>query len=77
MRMRLVKVLFGYGSGTLTGGKLVITDSVTTLTLYVPAAGPLELAPEFQGAPGKPITVTLAAGGSGVSGSVNALFTID
>ncbi len=77
MRMRLIRVLFGYGPGTLSGGELVITDTVTTLTMLVPAVGPVELNPEFQGAPGKPIKVTLAAGGSGVAGTVNALFTID
>lgn len=75
--MKLVSLFCGYGSGTLSGGLITITDSVSTMKLYVPAVGIQILPLEWVAAPGKAITVTLAAGGSGVSGSINAIVTID
>lgn len=72
-----MSVFGGYGSGTLSGGLLTITDTVTTLKLYIPSAAPLVLPLEWVAAAGKAVSVTLAAGGSGVSGSIIAIFTID
>jgi hypothetical protein len=69
-------VLFSYDTAP-TGGSVVITDGVQTMTLLVDSAGPKQVGmgggPIFCGGYGLAVTVTLAAGGASVTGSLNTL----
>lgn len=63
-------------SGTPTGGNLKIEDGATTVfSIDVTVSGPgvVYLDPPLQGTANTALVVTLAAGGDGVSGKVNAL----
>ena len=65
-------VVWGY-DGVPTAGSLVITDGVTTITVPIVDTGPgkLELTRPFAGAADAGVTITLAAGGAGVTGKLN------
>lgn len=55
-----------------TGGKLTITNAgATVMEIDITAAGPGALAPEYPGGLGASVVVTLAAGGSNVTGKIN------
>ena len=66
-------VVWGYDGGTPTAGSLVITDGITTITVPIVDKGPgkLELTRPFVGAADTGVTITLAAGGEGVTGKLN------
>ena len=78
MRMRVTRVLASYASNPTGPVSVVIADTVTTLTFYLPpSAGVTQFEPEFQAAPGKKVTITLANGGATVKSSLVAFATID
>lgn len=64
-------------SGTPTNGNLKVEDGVgtTVVSLDITAAGPgfIPFPPPLSGSPNTALIITLAAGGSGVSGKVNIL----
>jgi hypothetical protein len=67
------------GSGTLAGGNLLIQDGGTTvfsMDITTAGAGFVPFDPPKRLSSGAALTVTLAAGGSNVSGSINALHTM-
>jgi hypothetical protein len=70
-------VAFSYaGSGTISGGNLLVQDgSATVFSLDVESKGTyfVPFFPPMRASPGAALTVTLAAGGSNVSGKVNLL----
>lgn len=61
-------------SAAPTGGRLTVKDGATdvVLDLDVTAAGPGSISPLIRGALGNAVEVTLAAGGAGISGKLNA-----
>lgn len=63
-------------SGTPTGGNLKVEDGAgtTVFSLDITTGGPgfLPFAPPLSGSRSTALVITLAAGGSGVSGKVNA-----
>ncbi len=65
-------ILWSYNA-TPTGGSLTITDGTTTIVVAVVDQGPgkIDLPRAFCGIQGDAVTVTLAAGGGGVTGRVN------
>lgn len=70
-------VVASYSGGTPTAGNLKIEDGsgTTVFTCDVTAAGPLPIVfpRPIKGSANTQLIVTLAAGGSGVSGKVNVL----
>jgi hypothetical protein len=74
-------VQFSYSGGTPTGGNLKVEDGAgtTVLSLDVTAAGHgwVPFAPGLAGRVNTAMIVTLAAGGSGVSGKLNAAHRLE
>jgi hypothetical protein len=66
------EILFSY-SAIPTNGLLTISDGTTVLTLSITGDGPgaIVFAHPYVAAANTAITVTLAAGGAGVSGKLN------
>ena len=77
-RPTIAKVWGGYNT-TPTGGSLTIEMTVggTTVTLAAPVVEAglfnVDFVPPIQGDLNSALTITLAAGGAGVSGKINAL----
>ena len=72
---RISLVQWSY-SNTPTNGTLTIADGVTTVCKhYITASGPgsLQFGANATGSTNTAMTVTLSAGGSGVSGSVTVI----
>ncbi len=64
-------------NGAPTGGRLTMTDGTDTWDIDITAAGPGGYAPLWGGAEGAQVTITLAAGGSGVTGKLNVQYTTE
>lgn len=66
------QVVFSYSGGVPAGG-LTITDGTQTLAIDIVGGGPgaLYLPEGFAGSRGAAVTVTLAAGGAGITGKLN------
>jgi len=63
-------------SGTPTGGKLFLLDGTDCVfSVDIPASGPMQITfPQPKvGSPSTDMVISLTAGGSGVTGKVNAL----
>lgn len=72
--IQLVRVFFGYGSDP-TGGLLTVDAAgLTNIVIPVTASGAGEIDIPLRGAVNSAISVTLAAGGSGVVGYVAAIY---
>lgn len=69
-------VIWGYDGAPVGGGSLIITDGTSTITVPIATPGPgkLELARPFAAVITTAITVTLAAGGTGVTGNLNVQY---
>jgi hypothetical protein len=80
-RQTLLNITFSY-NGTPTSGLLTVVDSVGTTTIYstyVTASGPGQILLQpltLQAALTGSLTITLSAGGSGVSGSLSTISTV-
>lgn len=88
LRIRLRRILYGYGSGgTLSGGKITIEDGVVNpakdgeaepnLEIPVSSNGAGWLPLDYQAKAETPVKVTLAAGGTGVTGSITLIYTVE
>jgi hypothetical protein len=64
---------WSYSDTPTAGGVLVTSAGITIFALGIAAAGHGSVEVGFQGFPGQDLTVTLAAGGSGVIGCLNTL----
>ncbi len=66
------QVVYSYDADP-TGGSLTITDGTYTVVVDITTTGPgsLYFPREFASSLGSAITVTLAAGGAGVTGKLN------
>lgn len=64
------QILFSYDA--TPAGSITITDGTTTIVLSIVDSGPghVPFTDKFAGALGAAVTVTLAAGGAGVTGKV-------
>lgn len=86
MRWMLLSVVWGYGTGTLSGGLLTIEDGndlsgeegkEIPFTIPIAANGPGGQELGWQSAANVDTKATLAAGGSGVVGRVTLVYRID
>jgi hypothetical protein len=69
-------VAWSYSGGTPTGGNLLIQDGSTTvfsMDITAQGAGFIQFAPAKKGTAATSMTITLAAGGAGVTGKVSVL----
>jgi hypothetical protein len=78
MRWKLIEVLWSY-SGAPTGGLLTIEDGAEAepFTQAITASGPGEQDLGWQSGANTETKAKLAAGGSGVTGRVTLIYTID
>lgn len=68
-------ITWSYEGGTPTGNLIVTLGSTTVLDVDIVAAGPGQLIfdkPLYVGTKNEALTITLAAGGTGVTGKVSA-----
>lgn len=72
VRWHVANVTVGY-SGTPTGGVLTVTDTSSVIfQVAIPTSGPVTVQVYRRAGVGSAMTISLSAGGSGITGYVNA-----
>lgn len=76
-RIVLSRIIWSYNNATPTGGKITVTGGETTFEFDITAGGPGSIPLIYVGTENTDVVITLAAGGSGVTGKLNANWYYD